>query len=471
MDIGGLWMNKISGIKRRWFINYMLVVVLVGVIIEGFFLVGLNKFYYGNASNIIMNRAKVTVEFYKKYYDTEFYDINEVAQILVNNYTDNEIAEIQILDLDGNIIESNNKFSLDDKVQIPEGIESKIVEKRALMNLTGEKTLSIYMPLKNKSDEIVGVLRYITSLTLIDKAIYRLFLYSLILLGVLMLILSVLSLFFTRTIINPIYKIIKATEKLAKGEYNTRIKNEFKDELKTLADSVNLMAEKIQESEKSKNEFISSITHEIRTPLTSIKGWGETIITGDFSDKDEIEIGLNIIIKETDRLSSMVEELLEFSKLEAGNLILYKEKTDIILLLKDIISIYKGKFSKKKIDGVLNSEFDSLLLNIDSNRIRQVIINILENAYKFSNYNSKIIIDVKKEKKYVKIAIIDSGVGISKENLENVKKRFFKGSSKQPGSGLGLAISNEIMKLHNGEISIESKLHEGTTVNILLLNE
>lgn len=464
-------MNKMSGIKKRWFINYMLVVVLVGIIIEGFFLVGLNKFYYGNASDIIMDRAKVTVEFYKKYYDTELYDIDEVAQILVNNYTDNKIAEIQILDLDGNIIKSNNEFSLDDKVQIPDGIESKIIEKRALMNLTGEKTLSIYMPLKNKNDEIVGVLRYITSLTLIDKAIYRLFLYSLILLGVLMLILSVLSLFFTRTIINPIYKIIRATEKLAKGEYNTRIKNEFKDELKTLADSVNLMAEKIQESEKSKNEFISSITHEIRTPLTSIKGWGETIITGDFSDKDEIETGLNIIIKETDRLSSMVEELLEFSKLEAGNLILYKEKTDIILLLKDIISIYKGKFSKKKIDGTLNSEFDSLILNIDSNRIRQVAINVLENAYKFSNYNSKITIDVKKEKKYVKIAIIDSGVGISEENLENVKKRFFKGNSKQPGSGLGLAISNEIIKLHNGEISIESKLHEGTTVNILLLNE
>ncbi|MDM8533866.1 HAMP domain-containing sensor histidine kinase [Clostridiaceae bacterium HSG29] len=464
-------MNKISGIKKRWFINYMLVVVLVGIIIEGFFLVGLNKFYYGNASDIIMDRAKVTVEFYKKYYDTELYAIDEVAQILVNNYTDDEIAEIQILDLDGNIIKSNNEFSHDDKVQIPEGIESKIVEKRALMELTGEKTLSIYMPLKNKSDEIVGVLRYITSLTLIDKAIYKLFIYSLILLGVLMLILSALSLFFTRTIINPIYKIIKATEKLAKGEYNTRIKNEFKDELKTLADSVNSMAGKIQESEKSKNEFISSITHEIRTPLTSIKGWGETIITGDFSDKEEIETGLNIIIKETERLSSMVAELLEFSKLEAGNLILYKEKTDIILLLKDIISIYKGKFNKKKIDGILNSEFDSLILNIDSNRIRQVIINILENAYKFSNYNSKIIIDVKKGKKCVKIAIIDNGVGISEENLGNVKKRFFKGSSKQPGSGLGLAISNEIMKLHDGTISIESKLNEGTTVNILFLDK
>jgi len=449
----------------------MLVVVLVGIIIEGFFLVGINKFYYSNASDIIMDRAKLTVEFYKKYYDTELYEVDEVAQILVNNYTDDEIAEIQILDLDGNIIKSNNKFSVEDEIEIPKGIETKIIEKRTFMRVTGEKILSIYIPLKTNNDEIVGVLRYITSLTLIDKAIYKLFMYSLILFGVLMLILSVLSLFFTRTIINPIYKIIIATEKLANGEYNTRIKNEFKDELKTLADSVNLMAEKIQESEKSKNEFISSITHEIRTPLTSIKGWGETIITGDFNDKEEIEMGLNIIIKETERLAFMVEELLEFSKLEAGNLVLYKERTDMILLLKDIISIYKGKFSKKKIKGILNSEFDSLILNIDSNRVRQVIINVLENAYKFSNYNSEIIVDIKKEKNYVKVGIIDTGVGISEENLENVKKRFFKGSSKQPGSGLGLSISNEIMKLHDGQILIESKLHKGTTVNVIFLNK
>jgi signal transduction histidine kinase len=240
--------------------------------------------------------------------------------------------------------------------------------------------------------------------------------------------------------------------------------------MKTLADSVNLMAEKIQESEKSKNEFISSITHEIRTPLTSIKGWSETIITSDINDRDEIETGLNIIIKETERLSSMVKELLEFSKLEAGNLVIYKEKIDIISLCSDIMSIYKGKFSKKNIQGILKKESDNLIVRIDSNRIRQVIINVMENAYKFSDYNSEIIIDIKNGKKYVEISIIDTGVGISAENLINVKDKFFKGNSKLTGSGLGLSISNEIVKLHDGKLIIDSELNKGTIVNILIPN-
>ncbi|MEA1973987.1 MAG: HAMP domain-containing sensor histidine kinase, partial [Bacillota bacterium] len=422
------------------------------------------------AYNIITDRAKVTVDFYRKYYDTNLYSVNEMAQLLVNNYSDSEIAEIQIIDLDGNIIKSNNQFSVEEKIIIPSGIESKIIEKIFLVPTTGEKVMAVYIPLKNNNGEIVGVLRYLTSLTLIDRTVYRLFLYSLIILSVILLILSALSLFFTRTIINPIDIIIETTEKLANGEYNTRIESEFKDEMKTLADSVNLMAEKIQESEKSKNEFISSITHEIRTPLTSIKGWSETIITSDINDKEEIETGLNIIIKETERLSSMVKELLEFSKLEAGNLIIYKEKTDIISLCSDIMSIYKGKFSKKNIEGILKKEAEHLIVRVDSNRIRQVIINILENAYKFSDYNSKIIIDITKDKKYVKISVIDSGIGISEENLLKVKSKFFKGDSKFSGSGLGLSISNEIMKLHDGELLIDSKINEGTIVKILIPN-
>jgi signal transduction histidine kinase len=463
-------MNKMGGIKKRWFINYMLVIIIAGIIIESFFLVGINKFYYSNAYNIITDRAKVTVDFYKKYYDTNLYNVDEMAQLIVNNYADETIAEIQIVDLDGNIVKSNNVFSIEEKVKIPIGIESKIIEKRFLMPITGEKIMSVYIPLKNKNDEIVGVLRYLTSLSLIDKTVYRLFGYSLIILSGILFILSALSLFFTRTIINPIDIIIEATEKLAKGEYNTRINSEFKDEMKTLADSVNLMAEKIQESEKSKNEFISSITHEIRTPLTSIKGWSETIITSDINDRDEIETGLNIIIKETERLSSMVKELLEFSKLEAGNLVIYKEKIDIISLCSDIMSIYKGKFSKKNIQGILKKESDNLIVRIDSNRIRQVIINVMENAYKFSDYNSEIIIDIKNGKKYVEISIIDTGVGISAENLINVKDKFFKGNSKLTGSGLGLSISNEIVKLHDGKLIIDSELNKGTIVNILIPN-
>lgn len=461
-------MSEISGIKKRWFVNYTLIILVVFIIIEGFFLVGLNNFYHNNAYNLLVDRAKVTVEFYKKYYDTDLYNIEEISQLLINNYTDQEMAEIQILDLDGNVLKSSNEFLIDEKSSYPEGVEDGIVEETYMMPGTGEKVMSVYVPLKNSAGTVIGILKYTSALTLVDASINRLFTYSLGLLALLILILSILSFFFTRTLINPIESIISATEKLAKGDYNTRVNEDFKDEMQTLAKSVNQMAEKIQESEKSKNEFISSITHEIRTPLTSIKGWSETIVTGDMNDKEEIEVGLGIIIRETERLSFMVEELLEFSKLEAGNLKIFKEKVEIVTMCEDIMSLYKGKFNKKNIEGKIVSELEELYLKVDSNRIRQVIINILENAYKFSDYNSEIIISISESKENVVIKIVDFGIGISDKNLKKVMNKFFKSDSKHAGSGLGLSISNEIVKLHGGSIDIKSELHEGTEVSIIL---
>lgn len=461
-------MNEFSGIKKRWFVNYTLIILVVFIIIEGFFLVGLNNFYHKNAYNLLVDRANVTVEFYKKYYDTDLYNIEEISQLLINNYTDQEIAEIQILDLDGNVLKSSNEFLIDEKSSYPEGVEDGIVDEKYMMPGTGEKVMSVYVPLKNTAGTVIGILKYTSALTLIDASINRLFTYSLGLLALLILILSVLSFFFTRTLINPIESIISATEKLAKGDYNTRVAEDFKDEMQTLAISVNQMAEKIQESEKSKNEFISSITHEIRTPLTSIKGWSETIVTGDMNNKEEIEVGLGIIIRETERLSFMVEELLEFSKLEAGNLKIFKEKVEIVTMCEDIISLYKGKFNKKNIEGKIVSDQVAVYLKVDSNRIRQVIINILENAYKFSNYDSEIIINICELKDEVIIKVVDFGIGISDKNLKKVLNKFFKSDSKHAGSGLGLSISNEIVKLHGGYIDIKSQLHEGTEVSIIL---
>jgi signal transduction histidine kinase len=164
----------------------------------------------------------------------------------------------------------------------------------------------------------------------------------------------------------------------------------------------------------------------------------------------------------------MVEELLEFSKLEAGNLKIFKEKVEIVTMCEDIISLYKGKFNKKNIEGKILNNKDEIYLKVDSNRIRQVIINILENAYKFSDYDSKIIINIHELKESVVIKIRDFGIGISDKNLEKVMNKFFKSDSKYAGSGLGLSISNEIVKLHGGHIEIDRELHEGTEVSIIL---
>lgn len=464
-------MNKIDGIKKRWFLNYMLVILIIVIILEGIFIFGIKNVFYKNIYNYLQNEAKITLDFYKKYYDTNLYNIDEMAKVFINKSSDKKF-ELQVINLDGKVLATNNKFNNQKYDKIPEKLSYQKTFRRITKNKsTDEKIMEFYIPIKNDNQKNIGYLKYLTSLSLVDEQINKYILYSVLILIILLLILSILSLFFTQTIINPIEKIISATKKLADGNYNTRIDQSFDDEFKVLANSINQMAKKIQESEKSKNEFISSITHEIRTPLTSIKGWSETLKTSEKIEDEEVNIGLDIITKETERLSLMVEELLEFSKIEAGNLILEKEKFDFIRLIEEILQIYKGKFSQKNIKSKFDYEKKPIIFKGDSNRLKQVIINIVENAYKFSDYNSNIKITLIEKKQKVVIKIRDFGKGISKKDLDKVKKKFFKGESKKSGSGLGLAIANQIIELHNGKLSIDSKLNKGTTIKITLPKE
>lgn len=455
-----------KGIKRRWFQNYVLVLLIIIIILGSIFMFAFKNFLYNNVYNLLSNRGRLAVEFYEKYYNTSLYTPDEIAQMMIDRYDWSKLVELQILDLEGNIIQSTSGFPL----KVTDYMPSEATEENSKLvyhhSQTKEKVMGVFIPLKNKTGETILVLKYITSLDKVDSILYKVFILSIGVLGVFIFIISILSFVFTRTIIDPIEKIIKASDKLAQGNYNARINIDFKDELKVLADSINSMAGEIQASEKLKNEFISSVTHEIRTPLTSIKGWGETILTSDFKNEKEVKQGLNIIVKETERLSYMVEELLEFSKIEAGNFKIYTEACDLVEIVEDVLSIYKGKFTSKKITPVFEHFQDRLIMTLDSNRIRQVIINILENSYKYSDYNSKIVLKLTEKNDKIVLTIKDYGKGISPENLEKVKDKFFKGSSKKAGSGLGLAISNEIMKLHGGSLTIDSILNKETTVTL-----
>jgi signal transduction histidine kinase len=239
-------------------------------------------------------------------------------------------------------------------------------------------------------------------------------------------------------------------------------------EIGELSDTLNYMASEILKAEETKNDFISSVSHELRTPLTAIKGWGETILTGSFEDKEEIEKGLKVILRETDRLKNMVDELLDFSKLEGNKLVLNMEKTDIKEEIEEILRLYDGRAKKERIS--LQSKFAENIpeLSVDRNRFKQVIINILDNAMKFSPKDSNILINVSTLENELIIEIIDNGYGIAKEDLPKIKDKFFKGNSKKSGSGIGLAVCDKIIKLHGGSLELKSELNKGTNVIIKL---
>ena len=276
-----------------------------------------------------------------------------------------------------------------------------------------------------------------------------------------------LSKILTKSIIKPINSLAKTAEKMAKGDMEVRAKENDTDEIGRLGMTLNLLTDNINKKEQLKNEFISSVSHELRTPLTSIKGWAQTL-KYDPSDLETTTMGIDIIDSECDRLTNMVEELLDFSRFTSGRISIVKRKQNLIELAEHIKNQLLPKVRSKGIDLILNYESPELIATFDEDRIKQVFINILDNAIKFTPEKGTIIINIEKTEKFAEVSIIDTGIGISFEEIELVTGKFYKGSNSNSHVGLGLSICEEIVKLHKGELMIKSKLDEGTTVSFTL---
>ena len=279
--------------------------------------------------------------------------------------------------------------------------------------------------------------------------------------------------FFIRSIITPVKEINEATKLIAQGNLDVRIEKQYNDEIGDLADSINTMATEIAAADKMKNDFISTISHELRTPLTSIKGWGETLTLGNQDNVDPLtQRGLKVIVSEAGRLEGFVEELLDFSRLQSGRMKLRLAKTDILAELEETLFTFIERALREGYDVRTSIPEVPSVANADANRLKQVFMNILDNALKYSRPGSKIFVKagfVKRESKdFVQIIIADQGCGISAEDLPHVKEKFYKANVSVRGSGIGLAVTNEIVSLHGGTLDIDSVEGKGTLVTILL---
>jgi signal transduction histidine kinase len=255
-------------------------------------------------------------------------------------------------------------------------------------------------------------------------------------------------------------------EKIAQGKFNERLSIHRKDEIGTLSMAFNSMTEEILKNDKLKNEFIASVSHELRTPLTSIKGWASTLRTGHLDNKGEIIDGLNIIEKESDRLTLMVEELLDFSRFISGKVSLKKDHIDIRNNLLYLEKQFMPRAKRQNINFEVKIQENISLIFADENRVNQVIINVLDNAFKFTPADGKVEMECSQEEDSIVIKVSDTGMGIPKDELPHVMEKFFKGKSSMSKNGLGLSISKEIMELHGGAINIVSSYGEGTKVTI-----
>ena len=264
----------------------------------------------------------------------------------------------------------------------------------------------------------------------------------------------------------------EAAKKIAEGDFNARLEKKTDDEIGDLCETINYMADELGATERMKNDFISSVSHELRTPLTAIKGWAEML---EDSSKDNsidnatLQRGMGVIIGETERLSVMVEELLDFSRLQSGRMVLQPMKLDIIAELSEAVLTFEQRAIREKKDLIYTESDDIIPVMGDKNRLRQVFVNIIDNALKYSDEGGSVTITaVRTEKGFVDIAVKDTGIGIPADQLEKVKTKFFKGNATRRGSGIGLAVADEIIRMHGGEINLDSIEGEGTTVVIRL---
>ena len=332
---------------------------------------------------------------------------------------------------------------------------------------SGEKIMSYTVTVRDKDGSFVAALKFYEPLTNTDNKV-MVAIIILIAAAVLLLASFVIpSLLFIRTIEKPVRELRATAYRIAQGDYETRVDKMYDDEIGELADSINHMAEEIKASDSMKNDFISSVSHELRTPLTAIKGWAETMSVGE-PDSATMSKGFGVIINESERLTGMVEELLDFSRIQNGRMILAMDKTDLLAELGEAVYMLRERAAKEKKHFVYDEPENMPPVLADKNRLRQVFINIIDNALKYTPVGGVIGIDVKQEGDLIKVVISDTGCGINEKDLPRIKEKFYKANKTVRGSGIGLAVADEIMTLHKGSLEIESKEDVGTTVTITI---
>ncbi len=465
-------MKRPSGLKRRWMINSLGFVVLFIVVAVAIFSVIMANYYFSGLQISMESRAKDTVQFINTYFNTNYEEYYQSAYRYTSDFADSSKLELQFINTLGRIEFSSSGLTAGmspgtDDVQTV----LKTGQPASWMGrdpATGERVMAVSSPLLFGENQVIGIMRYVTSLQRVDRQILYVALMA-VLVGVVVLALVVLSnLYFLRSIISPVRELNDLAKKIASGSYGAKLDKEFNDEIGELCDAINDMSAEISAAERMKTDFISSVSHELRTPLTAIAGWSETLMADGGMDQEEMRKGMRIILSESRRLSKMVEELLEFTRMEGGRMTLQLEQTDVLAEFEEVAYMYMETLRKENI--VLNLSEDDEIPEIlgDAQRLKQVFFNILDNAAKHGKDGGKIDASITKTDTHVVVAIRDYGAGISQEELPRVKMKFYKGASKARGSGIGLAVSDEIVRLHDGTLDIASTLGEGTTVTISL---
>ena len=466
--IRGRLRGQRNSLTRRWIRNAFGIIVVFLLLLEGAFAFMLRYYYYQSVQSALESRAELYRRTLELSESTESQTWQARSRELIAHFTDKDKMELQVLDAKGSVLLSSTGFV--PMLAQGRGKAQALASGNRLWqghNEAGEPIMALTVDETDTTGVRIGALRYVVSLRMVNRQIWLL---SLVIFGFIMLVVFFVSLsgsYFIRSIVNPVTAIGRTAQRIAMGEYDARLEKRYDDEIGDLCDTINFMAEEIGATEKMKNEFLSSVSHELRTPLTAIKGWSETLQTAP-EDRELVSRGLAVIGKEAERLSGLVEELLDFSRMESGHIVLKRQRLDVLAELEEAVFLFRDRTTRAGLSLEYSGGEELLPVMGDPARLRQVFVNLLDNAVKYTPRGGRIRVEAAQLPGRVQVVISDTGVGIAPEELPRVRQKVYQPAPSIPGSGIGLALVDEIVRLHGGRMEMDSEPGVGTAVTVLL---
>ncbi len=465
----------IKKITRRWLFNSLgvILVILIAVVIA--VAAAIHNNYYDSVSRRLASQADAITSLLSKYYAEGEESYDENIRSMISTFEEKDVMELMALDKDGKVVITSSGFLPSSGLSMPD-YEEALSSADGFGEYTGvigeEKVMAVTCIPQNSTDRYYAF-RLIVSLGKVDTQVYMLIAVTSFVGMAIIFFVVFSSSYFINSIVIPVGQVGDAARRIAEGNFGEKLQKRTDDEIGDLCDTINDMADELGATERMKNEFISSVSHELRTPLTAIKGWAETIedSTSDGSvDPEMLHKGMGVIISETDRLSVMVEELLDFSRLESGRMVLQPMLLDIIAELYEAVLTFEQRAKREEKELIFEDSDDIITVWGDRNRLRQVFVNIIDNALKYSDAGGKVTVHARRSKivGFTDVIVVDTGCGIPTNQLDKVKTKFYKGNATRKGSGIGLAVVDEIVRMHGGTLQIESKEGVGTKVTVRL---
>ena len=372
-------------------------------------------------------------------------------------------ATIWIINPSGRmVLDSSSPIDVENEIVI-ENFDSTITEGSYFTtgNFFGsftEETLSVFAPITSDF-KVKGYVVIHCPMSVIQNSTNSLLNISYIMLVILFLLSLIILIFFTEMVYIPLRKITEATEQYASGNMHYELTVESEDEMGYLAAALSYMAGEIARSEDDQKKFVANVSHDFRSPLTSIKGYLEAMLDGTIPP-ELYEKYLTIVLNETERLTKLTNSLLTLNNLNTKGILLEKTDFDINQVIRNVVASFEGTCREKKIAIELILTGEEMYVTADMGKIQQVLYNLLDNAIKFSHHNSMIKLETTEKHNKIFVSVKDSGIGIPKDNLKLIWDRFYKsdisrGKDKK-GTGLGLSITKEIIQSHGEHINVIS---------------